>query len=60
MLIRLVGKVWQELLQEKAGLIRHKFRESGLSLVVLKNLIKDIPDIEIRDWRLNTTGSPDK
>lgn len=57
MLTEWVGQAWRELHAEQSGLIRRTFRKLGLSLAVDGSedeeiSIKDVPDIEVGDWRL--------
>ena len=59
MLTKWVGQAWRELHAEKSDLIRSTFRKLGLSLAVdgsedVELSIKDLPGMEVGDWRLTT------
>ena len=57
LLTKWVGQAWREFHAQQASLITSTFRKLGLSLAVdgsedAEISVKDIPDIEVGDWRL--------
>lgn len=60
MLTHWIGQAWREFHQNSSHIIRQTFRKLGLSLAVdgsedAELSIKDLPNIEVGDWRLTGT-----